>query len=191
MLHYHPNNQRPGQKLRPFWFSWHAPTAYLSGFNFQTASFERRAPSPLFFTARGRRSFSSSLATRRGARSAARRVRLLSCRTPCPQLRATRAKPKKRAGASRRSTTRLFCPRGRASGCPLRPPSVGRGNGLRQAFARLHWHRVQPIEGQRPIVAPDGYPRPPECVAANHARGRRGRPRLRIASRSAPRWTGG
>jgi hypothetical protein len=44
---------------------------------------------------------------------------------------------------------------------------------IRQAFARLRPHRVQPTEGQSLIVETDGDPRPPGSEVTSLARGRR------------------
>ncbi|MDX6611154.1 MAG: hypothetical protein QOD75_340 [Blastocatellia bacterium] len=58
--------------------------------------------------------------------------------------------------------------RDRASGARTADSSPTLSRGFRRVRPAPSSH-----QRQSPVVGPDGYPRPPECVAANHARGRR------------------
>jgi len=90
--------------------------------------------------------------------SAKRRYLLQFCRAPLAR----------NAGASRRSIVAISVPGAVASGRGRGP----RGPPIRQAFARLRPRRVQPTEGQSPVVGTDGDPGPPECEVTSLARGR-------------------
>ena len=54
-----------------------------------------------------------------------------------------------------------------------RGPGRLSANPIRAAFAALRPRRVQPTEGQSPVVGTDGDPGPPECEVTSLARGRR------------------
>src|SRR3954471_23769511 len=111
-----------------------------------------------------------------------------------------------------RRTTRLGSNKMRLSDAPSRRLKTRvRSSGdlaepegpLSTAISRRSPVPVQPAHNGRPLMSgPDGNPGPPECVLARHVPRRRislwgyplrpalALPHFRIASRSAPSWTG-
>ena len=117
--------------------------------------------------------------------------------------RPSRYSPRPMRGTTRRKAQSSHC-RGGPAPCDGRLPSARRlsarhrgfsvrgtalpgtgkiSSGLSPAFSRTR----PAVKQQSPVVGPDGYPRPPESVAANHGRGRRIQLHSQNASRSAPR----